>query len=233
MCAFFVCLFLKSVCFLGRFPFIVITWVMVACMHSSLFFPPVAALLPALAGSAPVHVPPTAGEFFAAWMSGCGQIYIAASPYSGLLIVVGMGFYSRIAALAMMLGSMIGLAAAYLLGASSAAITQGLWGYNPALFMIAIFGVFFVPSPKVFILAVTGAVLSCFLSGALYTVLRPLGVPQLTFAFSFSALCFVLVQFSLADVAAVPLAQVTTPESHWRKTRLLRAVLKRLGKKKT
>ena len=200
-------------------------------MHSSLYFPPVAALLPALAGAPPVHVPPTAGEFFAAWMSGCGQIYIAPSPYSGLLIVLGMACYSRISALAMLLGSLLGLTAAYMLGASSAAIGLGLWGYNPALFMIAIFGVFFVPSPKVFCLAVTGAFLSCFLSGALATVLRPLGVPQLTFAFSCSALCFVLVQFSLADVAAVPLAQVTTPESHWRKARVLRAVLRRLAAK--
>jgi urea transporter len=204
---------------------------MVACMHSSLYFPPVALLSPSFVSSPPIHVAPTAGEFFASWMSGCGQIYIASSPYSGALIVVGMAFYSRIAAVAMMLGSLIGLAAAYMLGASSAAIAQGLWGYNPALFMIAIFGVFFVPSVKVFILAVTGAFMSCFVSGALYTVLRPLGVPQLTFAFSFSALCFVLVQFSLGGVAQVPLAQVTTPESHWRKTRILRAVLRRIARK--
>ncbi len=215
------------------FPFIVITWLLVACMHCTTYFQPVAGLLPQLGAGLPiVHVTPTAGEFFASWMSGCGQIYIAGSPYSGALIVGGMFFYSRVSAIALMIGSLIGLAAAYMFGASSAAIQAGLWGYNPALLMIAMFGVFFVPSPKTFVLAVVGSFMSCFLSGALYVVLRPLGVPQLTFAFSFTALCFVLVQFSLSNVSAIPLAQVTTPESHWRKTRIIRAVLRRLRRKK-
>jgi|JI10StandDraft_1071094.scaffolds.fasta_scaffold540349_1 urea transporter len=98
--------------------------------------------------------------------------------------------------------------------------------------MIAFFGVFFVPSPKVFFLAIVGSFMSCFLSGALSTVLRPLGIPQLTFAFSFTALMFVLVQFSLADVSAVPLAQVTAPESHWRKTRIIRQVLGKIKKRR-
>jgi urea transporter len=115
-------------------------------------------------------------------------------------------------------------------GASSLAIQNGLWGYNPSLLMIAMFGVFFVPSPKSFVLAVLGSFMSCFLSGALYTVLSPLGIPQLTFAFSFTALIFVLVQFSLANVSAVPLAQVTAPESHYRKTRIIRQVLHKLKK---
>ncbi len=159
------------------------------------------------------------------------KIYIAGSPYSGALIVGGMAFYSRVSAIAMMIGSLIGLCTAYMLGVSSAAINDGLWGYNPALLMIAMFGVFFVPSPKSFLLSVLGSFMSCFLSGALYTVLRPLGVPQLTFAFSFTALMFVLVQFSLANVSAVPLAQVTAPESHWRKTRIIRQVLGKIKRK--
>jgi|JI10StandDraft_1071094.scaffolds.fasta_scaffold540349_2 hypothetical protein len=56
------------------FPFILVTWLLVACMYSTLYFRPIAGLAPMLTSGVPAHFMPTAGEFFASWMSGCGQV---------------------------------------------------------------------------------------------------------------------------------------------------------------
>lgn len=211
------------------FPFILVTWTLIAVMHSAANFPPsLPGLTPGFGGGTPALQSADAGLVFSAWMAGIGQIYVAPSPYSGAMLVVGMALYSRVSALAMMLGSMIGLSAAFAFGlATNPTISAGLAGYNPSLLMIAVFGVFFVPSVKLLLVAIVGSYMSCFASAALTVVLKPIGLPQLTFAFSCSALCCVLIQLSLSNVAAVPLGSVTTPEAHWRKTQILRRVLRR------
>jgi hypothetical protein len=43
-------------------------------MHCTTYFRPVASLAPQLFLGVPFHVAPSAAEFFASWMSGCGQV---------------------------------------------------------------------------------------------------------------------------------------------------------------
>jgi hypothetical protein len=134
------------------FPFIFMTMILIGAMGHSTYFRPVAWLQPALGGAVPAITDTTAGTFFAAWMNGVGQIYFCSSPYSGVLFVVAMAIYSRVAALGLMIGSLIGLGCAYSLGAPTADINAGLWGYNPSLLMVAVWTFYMVsdslaPSP--------------------------------------------------------------------------------------
>lgn len=210
-------------------PFILTTWILIGAMHGSVHFPPDSSLV---AGSSNVAPPfaffPSAGQFFSAWLSGVGQIYFASSPYSGAVFVIGMAFYSRVSALACLAGPLVGLASAMMFGVGEEAFVSGLWGYNPSLLMIAIFGVFYVPSWKVLLLAVVGAFMSSFVKGFLDTIMAPFGIPQLTMAFSATAFLFLLIQFSITHVSVVPLANVTTPEAHYKKARTIKRFM-RLG----
>jgi hypothetical protein len=124
-----------------------------------------------------------------------------------------------------------GIMCAASFGASSSSIVAGLWGYNPALALVALFGIFYVPSWKVGVLAICGGILSCFVTAYLATILKPLGIPQLTLAFSFTAFMFILIQSSLVSIFAVPLDRVTYPEEHLRKVRLIRHILSNLKRK--
>ncbi len=84
---------------------------------------------------------------------------------------------------------------------------------------------------QVAILAVCAAVMTCIVKGFLNTLYSPLGLPQLTMAFSFTACVFILIQGSLVAVYPVPLDQITTPEDHLKKTRLIRGVLRKVGQR--
>lgn len=204
-------------------PFIFTTMIISGCMQHSTHFRPVPALVPAFGGGLPVLGNTTAGTVFSAWMSGCGQIYIAGNPYSGLLMVLAMAVFSRVSAIGMLVGSWIGLAFAYSIGAPTAEINAGLWGYNPALLMIAML-TFYLPSVRVFVMGVVGSILSCMMTGFLDTVLKPLGLPRLTMAFSSTAFMLLLIQTSLQGIYAVPLEHITSPEDHLRKVRLMKKV---------
>ena len=117
-------------------PFIFVTWILIGVMHGSVHFPPIPSLMPGAVNSAPaLTFYPSASQFFSAWFSGVAQIYFASSPYSGAVFVIAMAFYSRISALACLLGPLIGMASAMMFGVGETSFVSGLWGYNPALFM--------------------------------------------------------------------------------------------------
>lgn len=210
-------------------PFIFTTMIWAGCMHHTTYFRPVAALTPSFGGTMPVIGNTTAGSVFSAWMSGCGQIYIAGSPYSGFMMVVAMAIFSRVNALGMLIGSAIGIACAYAFGAPTEEINAGLWGYNPALLMIAMF-TFYIPSFKAVVIGIIGSIMTCFLVGFLNTILSPLGLPPLTLAFSATAFMLLLIQNAIVGLYVVPLDRITYPEEHLRKVRLIRKVTKHLKK---
>jgi len=87
-----------------------------------------------------------------------------------------MAVSSRIAAVAAVVGALIGCFTAYVLGVTPSDIGMGLWGYNPVLCMIALGGL----APIIFdwrkaVLAIYGSVFCTVFVGAFLTLLAPVG----------------------------------------------------------
>src|ERR1700755_2085036 len=61
---------------------------------------------------------------------GIGQLFFLNSILAGVLIIIGIAFCSRIAAVFALVGSIVGMLVGMALGADGAAIYNGLWGFN-------------------------------------------------------------------------------------------------------
>lgn len=152
------------------------------------------------------------------WIKGLSEIFVINDIAASVLILVAMLIYSRIAAGLALTGSMIGLVSSVALGSNNTNVKIGLWGYNPALTMMAIGGVFAVPSFDSFVLASLASFLTQLIWAALVQFFAPWGLPVCTLPFCFATIAFMLVR---PDVSSrfkyVSLAEVTTPEEHYRK----------------
>jgi len=140
-----------------------------------------------------------------------------------------MSFFSRISAIMMLCGSMVGLLAAWMAGVSVAEIYGGGYSYDAALAAIGIGGLFYVISWKVSILAMLAAWFAAWLHSALGQWLAPVGLPSLNLGFDLTVIFFVMIQFSLSGIAVIPLAKISQPEAHYYKTRSLAATLRALA----
>jgi len=87
-----------------------------------------------------------------------------------------------------LVGSVTGMCFAFGFGAAQATIAIGLYGYNPVIGCIAIFGVFFKKSFSSFVLAVICSLLCTLIQACLFTIFAPIGMPTLTFPFCISAI---------------------------------------------
>jgi urea transporter len=132
-------------------------------------------------------------------------------------MVIGAALCSPIAATFALIGSAVGMAVAFAVGASTDEIYAGLWGYNPVLGSIAIGGMFYVLDLKTTILAVMCGVLCSLLFGAVKVAFAVWAIPAATLPFVLSAWVFVLLQGSISRVFPVKLTKITTPEGHLRK----------------
>lgn len=143
-----------------------------------------------------------------------GQIFLCGSWPSGLLILLGAVFCSRIMAMALFFGALQAVLLSLLLGAPCAEIEFGLWGYNSALTATAVV-TFFVPTRITVLMAALGVFLTVILDGAFKQAMAPFGAPAGTLPFCFAAILLVLAQGKVPGFAAVPLADVATPEDHF------------------
>lgn len=75
-------------------------------------------------------------------------------------------------------------------GAPQQQVYDGLWGYNPVLAAIAIGGMFFRLTPRSAALGAAAAIFSCIVTGAVTSLLRPVGLPALTFPAAITAVIF-------------------------------------------
>ena len=204
--------------------FVFATWICLGAMYSWNHFETL--LVPALPPLRPGPVFITASGFFQGWIRGVGAMYFAGSTWSGVMIVVGMLFFSRISAIMMLLGSLVGLGAAYMAGVATDQIFSGGYSYDAALTAIGVGGLFFVISYKVFFLAMLAAFMAAWLHSALQMWLLPMGLPSLNLGFNLTVIIFIMIQFSLSGIAVIPLSKISQPEAHWLKTRSLAATLR-------
>lgn len=160
-----------------------------------------------------------AADILTAIFNGIGQLFFAEDVIGGILIVVGLLVCSRIAGIMALFGSAVGMLIGLALGASGAAIYDGLWGFNSFDAAIAVGGVFFVLSWRSVALAGGCAILAALFFGALVALFEPWGLPALTLPFCFATILFVLLKFATTSVRHVEIEDITTPEEHLRRMR--------------
>ncbi|CAF1123463.1 unnamed protein product [Rotaria sordida] len=167
----------------------------------------------------------TAKDNFVGFFASIAQVYFIESPYTGAIILVGVGICSRILSFFALFGAVTGqLTAAYLLGLPATAIHAGLWGYNPVLTCQALGGMFFVLNGyRIWLLTLYGSVMTILLQAGVSAFLVPAGMPTLTFPFTVICWIFCLIAGS-KNLIAVQLTAVSIPEDHYHRYRLSQLV---------
>ena len=116
-------------------------------------------------------------------LTGLSQIFVVESAFSGLGVLAAIATYSPQLAAHAVAGSLTGTLVGGVMGAPTAELAAGLWGYNAALTSLGV-AVFFVPNHPSRVLSVAGAAATATVFGALQTVFgTALGAPCLTLPF--------------------------------------------------
>ena len=167
----------------------------------------------------------SAKDNFVGFFSSISQVYFVENPYSGAIILVGLCVCSRIISFFALFGAVTGqLTAAYLLGLPPATIHAGLWGFNSVLSSEALGGMFFVLyGYRIWFLTLYGSIMTVLLQAATSAFLSPVGMPVLTFPFTFICWIFCLIAGS-TNLIAVKLVAISIPEDHRRRYRLSQLV---------
>lgn len=136
--------------------------------------------------------PMAPGEFLQGLSSSISQVFLKGHGPAALLLLIGLAVNSVPAAVFALIGAVVGLITAHVLGAESQLITAGLLGFNPVLTAIALGAVFYKPGTRVFIYALVATVLSVIVQGAMIALMTPFGIPTLTAAFVLVTWLFLL-----------------------------------------
>ena len=121
---------------------------------------------------------------------------------------------SRIACLTVICGSGIGMLVAMSVSAPERDINAGLWGYNGALTLIAIGGLFFKFDLASAAVGIVGTIMASLINGALSSAFSVIGIPALTFPASITCVIFVTLNDSVRGLHPIPLHDVSVPEDH-------------------
>ncbi|CAF3150924.1 unnamed protein product [Rotaria sp. Silwood2] len=153
------------------------------------------------------------------------QVYFIENPYTGIIILVGLCVCSRILSVFALFGAVTGqLTAAYFLGLPATAIRAGLWGFNSALACQALGGMFFVLyGYRIWLATIYGSIMTVLIQATVSAFLAPIGMPTLTFPFTFVCWIFCLIAGS-RGLIGVKLSAVSIPEDHRYRYRLSRFV---------
>eukprot|EP00043_Microstomoeca_roanoka_P016932 m.175459 g.175459 ORF g.175459 m.175459 type:complete len:370 (+) comp16547_c3_seq2:627-1736(+) len=202
-------------------PFHVVVWIWLLQAYVSAYFPNDASLLqPALQHTSTNASRALISDYdgirlLEASVVGVGQIFFFSSLTSGILALVGAALVSIPAALLLWGGSLIGLLVGLGIGASTAQLYAGLWGYDAALAFICVFtGMQSISGRVVRVFnAILAAVFAAFLHGALGSAFSVLGIPPLTFPAAATCLLFTLLTPHIQQtVTLTPLQTLVLPQ---------------------
>ncbi|HEY9614519.1 urea transporter, partial [Allocoleopsis sp.] len=147
-----------------------------------------------------------------------GQVFLADKFLAGLLIFLAVALCTPIGAAVGLLGSILGIVAALMVGVTPDKLYAGLWSYNAVLSAMAIGGVFYAPTLYSILIGAACAFLAAIAGGVVGFMFAPLGLPALTVPFCIVTIGFFLVlQRSLPSLVPVALHAVTSPEEHWQR----------------
>ena len=161
-------------------PFVLVTWVIL--LGTSVFaelplltpggtpLPAVAARISDLSLSSTVMIA----------LRQIAQVFLLDHAGSGALILLGIVWASWRAALAVVLGSLLALGFASVLGADRQALESGLYGFSAVLSALAVGVVFIRPSLTSTVVATLAVLFTVLIQGAMNKVLPTFGIPSLT-----------------------------------------------------
>jgi urea transporter len=180
-------------------PFVLTAWLLLLATNtfSGLdggALPPVGKIEPIAAAAAdPLRV----GDFVGGVFTSITQVFLKGHGPAALLLLAGLAVNSIPSAIFALVGALVAVITAHLLGAESELITAGLLGFNPVLTAIALGAVFYQPSPRVVVYTLVATVLSVIVQGAMMTFLTPFGIPTLTATFVLVTWLFLLPRLKL------------------------------------
>ena len=132
------------------------------------------------------------GDFVQGTLKSISQVFLKGNGLAAILLVVGLALNSVAAAMFAVLGAVVAVLTAHLLGAESELITGGLLGFSPVLTAVALGSVFYKPGPRVVAYALVGTVFTVLVQGAMNMALTPFGLPTLTAPFVLATWLFLL-----------------------------------------
>jgi urea transporter len=140
------------------------------------------------AAANPLHL----ADFVQGILHSVSQVFLKGDSVSALLFLAGLAVSSLAAAVFALVGALVAVVTAHLLGAESELITGGLLGFSPVLTAVALGAVFYRPSPRVAAYAVVGTVFTVIVQGAMNVALTPFAIPTLTAPFVLASWLFLL-----------------------------------------
>jgi urea transporter len=144
------------------------------------------------------------GNFVESLFTNVSEIFLLDKWWAGLIMLVGLGLASRKVLLAACVGSIVGTLTAWAVGAPADLITEGIYGYNAVLVMIALGATFLAPTAINMAFAVVAAIFSTLMTATLAELFAPFGGHTLTWPFNLTTWAF---------LAAVPVfTAITTPK---------------------
>ena len=171
------------------FPYIILTWFLLTASHRLQFFKASNSLVPQslaywhLDISGPI-------DLISGFTKSFGQIYFLDHIWSGLLILAGIFFASRLLGVLAIYATIISLLAAFYLGSEHSLLSSGLYGYNAILTIFAVSDVFYNKKKLIPFTGLLAAVVSVLITASLDSFLLPYGLPPLTMPFVLSTWLF-------------------------------------------
>jgi urea transporter len=175
-------------------PFVLVTWLLLLATNAfsglqGSALPPSGEIVPIDPAAAdPLRIV----DFVSGILTSISQVFLKGSAVAALLLLAGLAVNSRAAASFALVGAVVAVITAHLLGAESQLVTAGLLGFNPVLTAIALGAVFYRPSVRVVVYTLLATVLSVIVQGTMIAALTPFGIPTLTAAFVLVTWLFLL-----------------------------------------
>jgi urea transporter len=175
-------------------PFVLTAWLLLLATNafSTLdggALPPVGVIVPIDPAAAN---PLSIGDFVSGIFTSITQVFLKGHGPAAVLLLAGLAVSSLASAIFAVVGALVAVITAHLLGAESELVTAGLLGFNPVLTAIALGAVFYQPSVRVVVYTLVATVLSVIVQGTMMAFLTPFGIPTLTAAFVLVTWLFLL-----------------------------------------
>jgi urea transporter len=176
------------------FPFVLTTWLLLLATYG--FAGLVGTKLPAGSVVTPFQPyaanPLNVGDLVQGTFLSISQVFLKASNWAAVLLLVGLAVNSLAAAIFAIAGAVLAVLTAHLLGAESDMITGGLLGFSPVLTAITLGTVAYRPSVRVAVYAAVATIFTVITQSALNVALMPLAIPALTAPFILVSWIFLL-----------------------------------------
>ncbi|MCM3904059.1 MAG: urea transporter [Pyrinomonadaceae bacterium] len=131
-------------------------------------------------------------DFVQGVLKSISQVFLKGNGISALLFLSGLVVSSPAAAIFALVGAIVAVVTAHVLGAETELVTAGLLGFSPVLTAVALGAVFYRTSPSVVAYAVLGTVFTVIVQGAMMVALTPFAIPTLTAPFVLVSWLFLL-----------------------------------------